>query len=59
MAVYAVSDVQGCWRAESPDEEGAIKDGDELWLAGDLINRGPDSLKVLRKLRQLRADASS
>lgn len=55
MAVYAVGDVQGC---HAPLE--ALLDrvrfdpaGDELWLVGDVVNRGPDSLKALRLLRSL------
>ena len=54
MAVYAVGDVQGCWRElEALIKRINLKDSDELWLAGDLINRGPDSLQVLRQVRQM------
>ena len=54
MAVYAIGDIQGCWREfKALLKKLRLKDSDELWLAGDLINRGPDSLKVLRKLRAM------
>jgi bis(5'-nucleosyl)-tetraphosphatase (symmetrical) len=51
-----VGDVQGC--ADELDElvERARSEfgGDfELWLAGDLVNRGPHSLRVLERVREL------
>lgn len=56
MAVYAVGDVQGCSQElEALLKKINLRDNDQLWLAGDLINRGPDSLKVLRKLRGMGA----
>ena len=54
-----VGDVQGC--ADELDElleraAAAFGDGFELWLVGDLVNRGPYNLRVLRRVREL-ADA--
>jgi bis(5'-nucleosyl)-tetraphosphatase (symmetrical) len=55
MALYAIGDVQGC-DAELGTLLGTLKfsaDRDSLWFVGDLVNRGPDSLKVLRRIRAL------
>ncbi len=55
MAVFVIGDVQGCYDAlrallrrvrYSPDR-------DRLWFVGDLVNRGPRSLDVLRFVRDL------
>ncbi len=50
MATYVIGDIHGCWRTlqrllERIEWDPAV---DELWLVGDLVNRGPDSLEVLR-----------
>jgi bis(5'-nucleosyl)-tetraphosphatase (symmetrical) len=53
MATYAIGDIQGCYLSlgsllrRIPYRESA----DELWLVGDLVNRGPASLEVLRWVR--------
>ncbi len=56
MTVYAVGDLQGCFtplqallqRVQFDSEQ------DKLWLVGDLVNRGPDSLTTLRFLYSIR-----
>jgi bis(5'-nucleosyl)-tetraphosphatase (symmetrical) len=59
MARWAIGDIQGC--ADELDElirRIAFKaDRDQLWFVGDLVNRGPQSLKVLRLVRSLGANA--
>lgn len=55
MARWAIGDVQGCF-----DELVLLlerirfdRTRDQLWFVGDLVNRGPKSLEVLRFVREL------
>lgn len=55
MTRWAIGDIQGCCE-EFEQLLGTINfhpDRDRLWLVGDLVNRGPCSLQVLRKVRSL------
>ena len=54
MATYAIGDIQGCWQElKKLLKKVDFGKKDELWLCGDLVNRGPESLAVLRFLRDL------
>lgn len=50
MATYAIGDIQGCYHAFKAllARIEFNPEVDELWLVGDLINRGSGSLEVLR-----------
>lgn len=52
MATYAIGDIQGCYEEFSRllDEINFRTDRDRLWLLGDLINRGPDNVSVVRRV---------
>src|SRR5690606_4373951 len=56
MALYAVGDVQGCLQPLKCLLERVHFDPahDHLWLVGDLVNRGPQSLETLRFLYAMR-----
>jgi len=55
MALFVVGDIQGCLDdflrlLHTMDFD---QQHDELWVTGDLVNRGPQSLEVLRFLKEL------
>lgn len=55
MTRYAVGDLQGCLQPLKCllDDVTFNSQHDQLWLVGDLINRGPESLATLRFIKNL------
>jgi bis(5'-nucleosyl)-tetraphosphatase (symmetrical) len=53
MSLYVVGDIQGCYAEfrQLLDLIAFDPAHDRLWLVGDLVNRGPDSLSVLRTVK--------
>lgn len=57
MATYIVGDIQGCYDELTQLLASANfnQKVDELWVAGDLVARGPKSLQTLRFLKKMNA----
>lgn len=55
MATYVIGDVQGCFASlqQLGTRIGFDAEADRLWFVGDLVNRGPRSLEVMRWVRSL------
>jgi bis(5'-nucleosyl)-tetraphosphatase (symmetrical) len=55
MAHYAVGDIQGCYDplVALLDKVNFDQSSDTLYCVGDLVNRGPKSLKTIRLLKSL------
>lgn len=56
MSTYIIGDVQGCWQSLQKLLDAVDYDPtrDQLGFVGDLINRGPESLQVLRFVKDLK-----
>jgi bis(5'-nucleosyl)-tetraphosphatase (symmetrical) len=61
MALYLIGDIQGCDAALQRllDKIGFSPSRDTIVLLGDLVNRGPDSAAVLRRVQGFGASALS
>lgn len=59
MAIYLVGDIQGCYSELKAllKKVAFTPDNDQLYLAGDLVARGPDSLATLRFVKSLKHSA--
>lgn len=55
MTIWAIGDIQGCYDSfrQLLDQCRFDPANDQLWLVGDLVNRGPKSLETLRFVRSL------
>ena len=55
MATYAIGDIQGCFTSfrRLLDRITFNPERDELWLVGDIVNRGPQSLATVRLIKGL------
>jgi bis(5'-nucleosyl)-tetraphosphatase (symmetrical) len=61
MTLYAIGDIQGCAKSFETllKRIDFHKKRDHLWLVGDLVNRGPRSLRVLRTVKRLGGSATT
>ena len=55
MTIWAIGDIQGCFDSLQRLLDKCRFDPaqDQLWMVGDLVNRGPQSLETLRFIRSL------
>lgn len=56
MAVWAIGDIQGCYKSlmELLEKIDFKPETDKLWIAGDLVNRGEGSLETLEYLYSIK-----
>lgn len=56
MATYAIGDIQGCFSAFEKllSKIKFDRSKDVLWLTGDIVNRGPQSLDTIRFVKNLK-----